>query len=879
MDRPRAGHVVALIAGTSLGRYEIQTQLGAGGMGEVYLARDPSLGRTVAVKLLPTIFASDPDRLRRFEQEARTSAALNHPRILAIHDVGKAGDQPFIVMEYVRGETLGAYMKRGRLPLVRALEIGAEIANALAAAHGARIVHRDLKPANIMITGEGHVKVLDFGLAKFLWTETSAPTPHGSVQEQTASGQVLGTPGYMSPEQLLGDRVDARTDIFTLGVILFELVTGQRPYGDVFDLLSATGSGTPIRTAREVDVAVAPEVSEVIARAMAKSPAARFQTAAELETALQRLLVDQRAPTSVPRPSLITWVTARKNRRRLWQYAAMLLAGSLAIGAAVMPLAKRMGVADAVSTERPVIAVLPFENLTDDASKGHIGRGIADTLTTALGRLSSSVSVVSWASMQEAGVATLPVVEIGRSLGATMLVTGSIQLEGGLLRANIRLGTLDGELVWSRSAERREDQLFLLQNDLADLLIAMLRIRVTDAERRSLTRALTEDRQALEAYWHGLELLDRPDDADFEAAVDQFRKATERDPGFARAFAALGEARRRRSVRTNDEALMKQAFDDVTEALNRDPEQPEVRLSLARVYRSTGRPTLAEDEVRLVIADQPENDDAHRLLGELLAKAGRPKEALAALEEAVRIRPKYWLNQEVLGLFFYGNGQLDDAIGAFTRLTELKPKDALPFQQLGSMYLLQGDFARASENYEKSNALRPNAESFAGLGTIAYFGDRYDEAFRHYQQAAKMQPTIAGHHGNLGDAYQKRGLKAEAIASYREAIRQGEQALKINRNDVTTMARLGVYYAKVGERKAAERHADSAARTNPTDPDVLYLKAVTLALIGQRDAAMQQLSDAINRGYAKHLAREDDDLASLRELAAFERVTTAAKSR
>jgi serine/threonine protein kinase len=261
---------VALLAGTSLGRYEIQSPLGAGGMGEVYLARDPLLGRTVAIKLLPTAFAGDPDRLRRFQQEAQTSAALNHPRILAIHDVGQAGDQPFIVMEYVRGETLSAFLRHGRASLARALEIGIEIADALAAAHGARIVHRDLKPANIMVTGDGHIKVLDFGLAKFLWTDTSAPTLPGHLRTETSTGHVLGTPAYMSPEQLFGDRVDERTDIYTLGVILFELVTGQRPYKDIFDLLRGEDPTTPIRSAHEVDETIAPELSDVIARAMAR---------------------------------------------------------------------------------------------------------------------------------------------------------------------------------------------------------------------------------------------------------------------------------------------------------------------------------------------------------------------------------------------------------------------------------------------------------------------------------------------------------------------------------------------------------------------------------------------------------------------------------
>jgi serine/threonine-protein kinase len=872
---------VALIAGTSLGRYEIQTQLGAGGMGEVYLARDPSLGRTVAIKLLPTIFASDPDRLRRFEQEARTSAALNHPRILAIHDVGRAGDQPYIVMEYVRGETLGAYMKRGRLPLARALEIGVEIANALSAAHGARIVHRDLKPANIMITGDGHVKVLDFGLAKFLWTDTAASTLPSSAREQTASGQVLGTPGYMSPEQLLGDRVDARTDIFTLGVILFELVTGQRPYGDVFDLLSATGSGTSIRTAREVDVAVAPEVSEVIARAMAKSPADRYQTAAELETALQRLLVDQRAPTSVPRPSLVTWVTARKNRRRLWQYAAMLLAGSLAIGVGVKELADEPGTTRAVPADRPIIVVLPLENVTGVPSKNYIGVGVADALTTSLGNF-SSVTVVPRTNMVEADVSSLPVLEIGRTLGATMIVRGSIQQAGDQIRADVSLVTIDGSKEpWFGSAMARQDDLFSLHNQLADLLLAALRIRYSPVERRNLERPPTEDRQALEAYWHGLELLDEPDDADFEEAVAQFTKAIERDPEFPLAFAARGEAYRRRSVRTtNSASMMEQAEKDVTEALRLDEEQPEVRLSLARVYRSTGRSGRAVNEIKRVLADQPDNDDAHRLLGGLLAKEGQPEEALLALRTAAQIRPNYWPNQEALGIFFYGNGQLPEAIEAFTRLAKLKPRDATPFQQLGAMHLARFELALARQNFEKSNALRPNAKSHSGLGTVAYYDQRYNDAIREYELAARMEPTIAGHHGNLGDAYQKRGRKSEAIAAYRAAIKAGEQSLEINSNDATTAARVGVYYAKVGDRKDAERHANSAARMNPTDPDVLYLKAVTLALLGQREEAMQQLSEAIRRGYAVDLALRDDDLAAnLRSLPAFQQLVTAAKSR
>jgi len=861
---------VALLAGTSLGRYEIQSPLGAGGMGEVYLARDPLLGRTVAIKLLPTAFAGDPDRLRRFQQEAQTSAALNHPRILAIHDVGQAGDQPFIVMEYVRGETLSAFLRHGRASLARALEIGIEIADALAAAHGARIVHRDLKPANIMVTGDGHIKVLDFGLAKFLWTDTSAPTLPGHLRTETSTGHVLGTPAYMSPEQLFGDRVDERTDIYTLGVILFELVTGQRPYKDIFDLLRGEDPTTPIRSAHEVDETIAPELSDVIARAMARKPDDRFQTARELETELQRLLLEESVASSAASRSR-TIQPPVVGRRRLLRYAPWALAAVVAIGAVAVPLIDRMRVTTTAPAERPVIAVLPLENLSGDTSKAYIGLGIADTLTTSLGRL-SSISVVTRSSMLDAGMATRPVVEVARNLGVTMLLRGSVQQLGESLRVDATLESLDGRVLWSSFERGRNEELFLMQNRLAESLLAGLRVSPTKAERQNLARVPTDDTQARDAYWMGLTLLDRPDDSDLDAAIAQFKRATMRDSRFSLAFAALGEAYRRRAVRTNDKTLMGEAIAAVTTALNIDAEQPDVRLSLAAVYKSTGQQTLAVEEVRHVLRDQPDNDDGHRLLGELLASAGRPEEALEELRKAVDRRPNYWRNQQSLGLFFYRNRRVRDAIEVFKRLVQLKPDDAMPLQQLGTMYMAEGDLVRARENFEKSNSVKPNADSYTNLGTIAYTSGRFADAVRDYEAAVKLAPAIAVYHGNLGDAYRKVGRQSDARAAYDKAIEVGEGALGINPNDMTTVSRLGVYYAKVNSPKQALQYANRAVLTNPRDADVLYLRAVVLALIGQPDNAMRQLSEAIDGGFPVQLAREDDDLASLRSLGAFQRL-------
>ena len=872
---------MALAAGTSVGRYEIQSALGAGGMGEVYLARDPLLSRTVAVKLLPAAFATDPDRLRRFEQEAQATAALNHPHILAVHDVGRIGDQPFIVMEYVRGETLAAYIRRGRPSLRRSLEIGIEIADALDAAHRARIVHRDLKPANIMMTGDGHVKVLDFGLAKFLEHDTSAPTTGARTpQLETTTGQLLGTPVYMSPEQLLGDAIDQRTDIYTLGVILFEMLTGQRPHdGDVLELLRNAALTTPIRTVRDVDGTIAPEVSALVARCMARNPSNRFQTAGELNVELQRLLSEGVASkgsrfSSRENPSL----TPEVQKRRRYRFAAWLVVGAVAVAGLVsIPLTDRIGIRALFRAERPVIAVLPFENLTNDASNANLGSGVAYSLTNSLARL-PAISVIPWSSMLDAG-ALQGRDDIAREVGATMVLEGGIQQAGGKLRITARLVRRDRTQVWSGDAEGGLEEMFSMQNQLAEGLLSELRIALTPDDLQRLKKVPTRHEDALKAYLYGLELMDSPDGASYDAAVALFQKATSIDTDFSLAFAALGETYRRRSVRIRDTKLMERASGALTEALRLDKDQPEVRLLRARVYRSTGRPELAMNEVRIVLAEQPDNDNARRLLGQLLAAAGNHDDARRELVKAAELRPDYWPNHEVLGLFFYETGRLEEAIKAFTEVTRLKPDDATPFQQLGSMYIALGDYDRARQSSEKSNKLRPNAGSYANLGFIAFARRRYDDAARLYEAARKLQPGLPVNHGNLADAYRRiPSREGEARALYLEAIKLGEKALEVNPDDMATFAQLGVYYAKVGLRDDARRMVDRA-RTS-TDANVLYFRAVTLALIQQPDAAMNVLVEAIERGYPVHLAREDVDLASLRSRTDFpRRLADAVKKR
>ncbi len=863
---------MSLAAGVQLGAYEILSVLGAGAMGEVYLAHDGRLGRDVAIKVLPSAVVYDPDRLRRFEREARAAAALNHPNIVAVHDIGRHGDTPYIVMEYVRGETLAAYLQRQRPSQVRALEIGIEIADALAMAHGGGVVHRDLKPGNVMITPDGHVKVLDFGLAKNLALTSGGTTIGGSPmdEEGTIVGQVLGTPGYMSPEQRLGQPVDYRSDIYSLGVMLYQLVTGKRPYQAGIDALTA-----PVPSACKADPSVPAAVGDLVARAMARAPSDRPQSVDALKTELKRLHRAIDASTG----ALTEELSSQGSRRFVRRNAAWTLVAVIGLALAVIPISRWFGPTRGPAAARPVIAVLPLTNLSGDESKAYLGVGIADALTTSLGRF-AGVSIVSRSALEEAGaLKTTDVSKIAASLGATMVVQGSVQQSNDRLRVNANLMTADGKIVWSGDSESAASDLFAAEDRLAGSLIEALRITVSSEERQRMATPPTGNRAALDAYWQGLAQLDRVADepAYFDRAIVSFQRAVSLDPRFSLAHAALGNAYRGKARATNDRALMNQATEQVAEALRIDPNQTEARLSLANIYRATGRNGAAVEELRRALTDQPSNDDARRLLGDILAAEGRPDEALVELQRAVALRPQYWRNQQSLGVFYLRTRKLNEAITTFTRLTELKPDDDLPYQQLGAAYQTLGDNTRARQNYERSIALNPNPGSYTNLGTILYAEGKYEEAARAYEEAIRLSPKRALYRRNVADAYVKLKRTADARDAYEKAVQLAEEALTVNPSDATTISQLGVYEAKLGRRLDAERHANGAAAINPTSPDVLYRRAVVLALNGKPDAALKQVSEAIARGYSKQLAREDDDLSSLRSLPTFQTLVAPAK--
>ena len=861
----RAEDMRGVLAGRTLGVYELGPLIGAGGMGEVYAAYDPRLKRDVAIKVVPSALAEDPRRLQRLEREARAAAALNHPNILAVHDIGTHDGIPFVVMERVLGETLAQRLRRGRVPVTWSVAVGVQIADALTAVHGKGILHRDLKPGNVMLTPEGRVKVLDFGLAKVLFDDEAAT----GVSTLSRSGQIFGTPAYMAPEQF-GGVVDHRSDIYSLGVILFELVTGRRPFqGHDFTAVAINRLSEPAPSASDIEPSVPPGLSDLISRCLARNPGDRPSSADALKSELEQIRTSFGASEPEAPRALAAWI--RRAVRRTKATSSSRVAGWSAAVAVVAGLAGMLdwGPREPLVTGHPTIAVVPFQNLSGLEANDYLGVGIADALTSSLSKV-SSVSVVARDAVNSSARSTSDLAALARDLGVNLLVQGSLQVSGDRLRADATLVRPDGTVLWAGGSEALATNLFAIERQLAERLVEGLRVMVSAAERRQLTIPPTSNQMALDAYWRGLASLERTDVAGIDQAIVSFQRALALDPAFAIAHAGLGAAFIRKYNATNDGAWMTQAADTVSRALEIDPSQTEVRLALASVYRSTGRNGSAVEELRRVLTDNPTSDEARRRLAAIFETEGQQREALEQYLGAVDQRPAYWLNHDRLGLFYFKTGHFEAAVEAFTRVAELRPDSAQAFQRLGTAYLALGDKARAQETLERAIAITPDAASYSNIGTIHYSEGRFEEAATNYREAIRLNPTRALYHRNLGDTYRHLGQLPDARSEYLEAVRLTENALKVNPNNARTMAQLAVYEAKVGRRGDAEAHISRALAINPSDAEVLFRRAAVFVLSGNDSAALKAVSEAIAKGFAVDLVRDDDDFASLQSMPAFQ---------
>jgi len=827
-------------------------------MGDVYLAEDDRLGRRVALKSPSGAWLEGPDARTRLQREARAAARLNHPNIACVYDVLDSHGRPFIVMEYVEGESLAALISRGRVPLERALAIGVELARALEAAHTAGIIHRDLKPGNVMITAEGQVKVLDFGLARI-------PELDSSVGPLTAPGQVLGTPGYVAPEQLLGDRADARSDIYSAGAILYQLLSGRAPWGSIDDRARGLSAIlAPVPHIATVDATLPREVSDLVTRAMEREPRARFPSASELRRALDyaAIVVRERTTRAVP--------TSPEKKRLSRRVGIICLLLVIALGTPFVWRWRTTTGPPPAASGVPVIAVLPLDNLSGDPNAQYLGAGMAETMSTKLASV-RGLSVVSRSEVHDAVMRNVDTPRLSRELGATYLVTGAVQQAGNRVHVTINLLSADGgRIIDGAIYDDSFDNVFSLQRRIAEQLTRQIVGTLSAATEKRLAREPTSNVRALAEYWRGRDYLDKPGPEPIEPAIAAFEEAVRIDPSFALGHAGLGSAYWRKYGQTKDVTWARRATDETERARQLDPAEPEVGYTLATVYSGSGRTDEAIAELLRVLELQPSSDAAHRKLGEIYGVRGRIDDAVKEFNEAIRLRPEFWESYRAKGLLLWRAGRLSEAEAAFRAVIRLQPDSPIGYQLLGNAHATAGNFAEATRDYETALSRGGSFGTNSSLGYVYYVQGRFRDAVAAYQRAIEARPKNAMTHWNLADALRHVGRQPDARWEYQRATELFDIDLGVDATDATALSVRATCEARLGHLERAQADIARALQLSPSDPDVQYQHALVLSIAGRRDDALSALEQAASLGYSRALLRVDQDLGTLRSSARFQ---------
>ncbi len=684
--------------GTQLGPYKILAPLGAGGMGQVYRARDLRLDREVAIKVLPEHFAQDPERLARFEREAKAVAALTHPNVLVLHDFGADQGVPYAVTELLDGQTLRQCVASAAIPWRKAVEIGLAVADGLAAAHGKRIIHRDLKPENIFLTSDGQVKILDFGLARTEplpparpdGPETQSYTPEAHTPGETQPGTVMGTVGYMSPEQVRGRPADARSDLFCLGCVLYEMVTGDRLFGrdTAADTMAAILREEPPDLAAS-GKSVPPEVERVIRHCLRKDPKQRFQSARDLASELKAIY--SAGPPDWPGQAATAPTAAQ---------------GVLQLDA----IEKREARVERTIQERweNSIAVLPFTDLSPQKDQEYFCDGMAEELMNALTHI-RDLRVVARTSAFAFKGKDEDVREIGKKLSVDKVLEGSVRKAGNRLRITAQLINVeDGYHLWSQKYDRDLEDVFAIQDEISLAIVESLKLELLAGEKTALLKRRTDDPEAYNLYLKGLYFTAKTNREALQKSLECFREALDRDPALASAHA--GVAIVYSDMSTLDLAppqeMMPKAKAAIQKALQLDENLAEAHALAAKIaFYYEWDWDAAERSFNRTFALNPGHSRAHAWNGWFCVAMNRFDEAIRHIKLAQNVDPLVPLFYAMSVGIHVAAGKLDEAIDEFRKATELDPSIGLAYFHAGWAYMHKGALDTAVSMFSKCKEL------------------------------------------------------------------------------------------------------------------------------------------------------------------------------
>ena len=769
---------MVLAAGARLGPYEILSALGAGGMGEVYRARDTRLGREVAVKTVARELCLDETARARLIREAQHASLLNHSHICTIHEVGQADSEPFIVMELVEGRRLDEVIPHNGLAIESVLRYGIQIADALAYAHERGIVHRDLKPANVVVTPAGQVKVLDFGLAKRL-PDSNLKTLTRSSDSISELGTVAGTLAYMAPEALRGTGADARSDIWALGILLQEMATGKRPFdgGTAFQLTGAILHEPPL----SLPPRVPPALRAIIQRCLGKEPEQRFQHAGEVRATLEAAQPQPEAVGSTPE--------VQKTYR--WRPVAATLA-TVAVLAAVlgwtMPGWRAYLFGGSVEGRITSLAVLPLQDFSHDPEQEYFADGMTEALIANLAKIdalkvSSRTSIMRYKGTQK----TLP--EIARELGVDGLVEGSVQREGDQVRITVQLiHGLTDKNVWTDSHQQELRGVLDLQNQVAQAIASKIEARLTPVEQARLATRRSVDPDAYQLYLRGRYFFDKRSDEGFRRGIEYFNQAIAKDPSYALAYAGLAYSYNQMghelySMMPQQEAYPK-AKAAATKALELDETLADAHNVLAMVKLRYDRDWIgAENEHKRAIQLDPNNALSHFWYSHFLLPHGRIQQSLEESQRALELDPLSLIVNVHLGWHYLYARQFEQAVAQLQKAVELDPRFALTYLFLGQAYEEQQSYEKAVATFQTGITLSQGGPVYVGgLGHAYAVAGKRGEALKvlaDLKAASKRRyvPSyeIAVIHAGLGD-------KDEAFAWLQKAYDDRDSSWLVDLN-------------------------------------------------------------------------------------------------
>ncbi|MEQ1643684.1 MAG: protein kinase [Pyrinomonadaceae bacterium] len=706
-----------LTSGEKLSHYKIVSAIGKGGMGEVFLAQDTKLNRQVALKILPAEFAEDKDRMGRFVREAQSASALNHPNIITIYEIGESDGTHFIATEFIDGKTLGEYAKANPLNYRSALEIAIQVASALDEAHAAGIVHRDIKPDNVMIRANGLVKILDFGIAKVSASSTSASDSSEdatAIKSPTMPGMIIGTANYMSPEQAKGKQVDARTDIFSFGVVLYEMIAGQLPFEgeNALEMIGAILH----KDAKPLGPDVPTEISKLINKCLRKDRDERYQTIKDVgndlrevkqELELKNLMERTASPNKPESQTQILQATTLDEIHQTTTNQTVasnprtkyLAAGLLALLLAAGGFFGYRYFSVIGSTQINSIAVMPFENRNSDADTDYLSDGLAESVIFRLTQI-PDLRVSPTSSVMRYKGASTDIAKIASELGVDAVMTGRLTKRGDNLNITVELvDARTNKSLWGEQYERKLSELLTTQREIVAEIVSKLQLKLSGESEQKLAKKYTDNNEAYQLYLQGRYHWNKREAKEFEKALEFFKQAIEKDPNYALAYTGLADTYNLlpsfSDLRQGD--YLRQAKQAALKALDLDSNLAEAHTSLAQVLLHEYHFATAEKSFRRAIEIDPNYATAHHWYSRLLSFSGRHDEAFREITKALELDPfSFAINAYMEAQLRYA-GRFDEALIQMKKWNELFPNENRFHFTNSDIFAAQGKYDQAVE--------------------------------------------------------------------------------------------------------------------------------------------------------------------------------------